>query len=367
VALTYTFDSFREGFVSILAAEQTPDTMDWYQGTADAVRKNLRHIRPTGAEDVLILSGDHIYRMDYRMMVALHRQQRADVTIAALPVGAEEIHRFGILRTTSEGRVEEFSEKPATTDQVKGWELGPVTGGNLPHARGPVFLASMGIYAIRFGALQQILAENSGADFGHDVIPRSISKQRVYAYPFVGYWEDIGTMRSYYEANLALTNTHPAYDLYDQQMRLFTRARFLPGAHLGKANVAGSLICAGARSRLLTAERSIIGTRAVLQDNVTVRDSYIVGADFYETPEELAENRELKRPDIGIGGDTMIRCAIVDKNARIGYGVTIDPPANCSDMEGEGYAVRDGIVVIEKGATIGDGSRIPEVKPRADR
>jgi glucose-1-phosphate adenylyltransferase len=366
VALTYTFDSFHEGFVQILAAEQTPDTMDWYQGTADAVRKNLRHIRPTGAEDVLILSGDHIYRMDYQTMVALHRQQRADVTIAALPVGADQIHRFGILRMTSDGRVEDFSEKPASPNLMKGWELGPVTSGTLPHVQGPVFMASMGIYVIKFSALERMLDEDSGADFGRDVIPRAIAKQRVSAYPFVGYWEDIGTIRAYYEANIALTQDRPAFDLYDQQMRLFTRARFLPGAHLDKATVTSSLICTGARARRLTAEHSIIGTRAVLQDNVTVRDAYIVGADFYETPEELAENRTLNRPDIGIGGDTTIRRAIVDKNARIGYGVTVDPPTNCADMDGHGYAVRDGIVIVEKGATISDGSRIPEVK-RADR
>jgi glucose-1-phosphate adenylyltransferase len=266
---------------------------------------------------------------------------------------------------SSDGRVENFSEKPAL-NAVKGWELGPVSSGNLPRAHGPVFMASMGIYCIKFSALERMLDEDAGADFGRDVIPRAIAKQRVFAYPFVGYWEDIGTIRSYYDANIALTGNDPSYDLYDQQMRLFTRARFLPGAHLDEAHVNESLICTGARGRKLTAERSIIGTRAVLQDNVTVRDSYIVGADFYETPEELAENRALKRPDIGIGGDTTIRRAIVDKNARIGYGVTIDPPPNCANMDGHGYAVRDGIVIVEKGATIADGSRIPEV-PRANR
>lgn len=362
VALTYNFDAFREGFVTVLAAEQTPENMDWYQGTADAVRKNLRHIRPTQSEDVLVLSGDHIYRMDYRVMVALHRQQRADITIAALPVRASEISRFGILHMNSEGRVTEFREKPKSLDAVKGWDLSPGlfnTEMSLP-GHGPVFMASMGIYVIRYDALKDIVNPEVGADFGRDAIPHAIANHRVYAYPFSGYWEDIGTIGSFYEANLALTDQAPKFELFDPQMRLFTRARFLPGARLGNSRINQSLVCSGVQTDDITVEHSILGTRGIFKGGVTISDTVMVGADYYETPEMLALNRELRRPDVGIGGDTTIRRAIVDKNARIGYGVTVDPGDRCPDVDGEGYAVRDGIVIVEKDATIPDGVRIPE-------
>lgn len=368
IALTYNFDAFREGFVTILAAEQTPENTDWYQGTADAVRKNLRHIKPTGADDALILSGDHIYRMDYRVMVALHRRQRAHVTLAALPVRASEISRFGILRVNSEGRVIDFAEKPSSPDMVKGWDLAPgLFGESYESFREPVFMASMGIYAIRTAALENLLHPDMGTDFGHNVIPKAITQQRVYAYPYAGYWEDIGTIGSFYEANLALADDRPQFDLYDAQMRLFTRARFLPGARIGEARVSRSLICAGAQVGSVTVEHSILGTRSVIKSGATIRDSVIVGSDYYETVDALEENRAQNRPDVGIGGDTLIRRAIVDKNARIGYGVTIDPGEHAPDTDGNGYAVRNGIVIIEKDSTIPDGARIPEPAPRARR
>lgn len=368
IALTYNFDAFREGFVTILAAEQTPETTDWYQGTADAVRKNQRHIKPTGASDVLILSGDHIYRMDYRVMVALHRRQRAHVTVAALPVRASEINRFGIMRVNSEGRVIDFAEKPNSPDLVKGWELAPGLFGEGHDADSePVYMASMGIYAIRANAMELLLHPEMGTDFGHHVIPKAISQQRVFAFPYAGYWEDIGTIGSFYEANLALAEDNPKFDLYDAQMRLFTRARFLPGARIGEARINRSLICAGVQAGNITVNHSIVGTRSVIKSGVTVTDSVIVGSDFYETPDALEENRAQNRPDVGIGGDTLIRRAIVDKNARIGYGVTIDPGETAPDSDGSGYAVRDGIVIVEKDATIPDGARIPEPPARARR
>ncbi|MBI5059764.1 glucose-1-phosphate adenylyltransferase [candidate division KSB1 bacterium] len=360
VALTYNFDAFREGYVTVLAAEQTLDSTDWFQGTADAVRKNLRHLRPTQATDALILSGDHIYRMDYRVMLALHRQARADVTIAAVPVTAEQAQRFGILKMNSEGRVVEFMEKPSSREAFRGWELGPaMSPGDGGRSAGPVYLASMGIYIIRFDAMEDLLQHEGGSDFGKHVIPRAIHHRRVYAYPFSGYWEDIGTIQSYYDANLALTDEHPRYELYDSQMRLFTRPRFLPGARLHDAQVKRTLVCGGAHADRVTLEHSIIGARAIIRSGVTVSDSILVGADYYESPETLNVNRESGRPDVGIGGDSTIRRAIVDKNARIGYGVTIDPGAGAADMDGDGYCVRDGLVIVEKDAVIHDGMRIP--------
>jgi len=361
LALTYTFDSFRQGFVTVLAAEQTPDTNDWYQGTADAVRKNLRHLRPFDAEDVLVLSGDHIYRMDYRVMIAFHRQQRADVTLGVIPIPQSDMERFGILRVNSEGRVTDFCEKPSTSDQVRGWDAPPgVFAGEFLRSREPHFVGSMGIYAIRSGALRDTLHPEMGEDFGKDILPKAISRFRVFAFPFADYWEDIGTIRSYYDANLALTADPPAFELFDQETRLFTRPRFLPGARISDAAIRRSLICAGVKAGTTSVEHSIVGARSVIQSGVAIRDSYIVGADFYETPAAMSENRERHRPDVGIGGDTLIHRAIVDKNARIGYGVTIDPPENCADADGDGYCVRDGIVIVEKSAVIPDGSRIPE-------
>jgi glucose-1-phosphate adenylyltransferase len=299
--------------------------------------------------------------MDYRVMLSLHRQQRADVTIATLPVHASQIERFGIVKMNSDGRVLDFREKPSSPSEVKGWDLAPglfQTPNESGH--GAIYMASMGIYIIRYGAMEEIIRPEMGTDFGRDVIPRAIQQHRVYAYPFSGYWEDIGTIRSFYDADLALTDDVPQFDLFDSQMRLFTRARFLPGARLGDSHIRHSLVCAGVQSGEVTVEHSILGTRAVLKSGVTIRDSVLAGCDYYETPDALAENREHHRPDVGIGGDTTIRKAIIDKNARIGYGVTIDPGDSCPDMEHDGYAVRDGIVIVEKDATIPDGARLPE-------
>ncbi|RPH93270.1 glucose-1-phosphate adenylyltransferase [candidate division KSB1 bacterium] len=361
IALTYMFDTFREGFVTILAAEQTPDNADWYQGTADAVRKNLRHIRPTGAEDILILSGDHIYRMDYRVMLAMHRQQRADVTIAALPIHEKDINRFGVLHTKPDGRVIDFQEKPTSTDKIRGWDFPTgLFGDRNAIGRGPFYLGSMGIYLIRHSALADILQADTGADFGAHVIPRAIERTRVFVFPFTGYWEDIGTIKTYYESNLALAGESPRFDVFDPQMKLYTRPRFLPGARLGNAHIRKSLVCAGVRAGDFNVDHSIVGTRTIIQSGVTIEDSYIAGADYFESPDTLEANRAENRVDIGIGGDTLIRRAIIDKNARIGYGVRVDPGSGCPNMDGEGYAVRDGIVIVEKDATIPDGSVIPE-------
>lgn len=360
VSMTYTFDAFRDGFVTVLAAEQTIDTNDWLQGTADAVRKNLRHIRPSNPSDVLILSGDHIYWMDYRAMIALHRRSRADITIATYPVTLADANRFGILQVNDEGRIVEFKEKPEKLADIRGWELsGEVFRSADFNLEGPVVMASMGVYIIRWEAIEQLLAPDTGSDFGKHVIPSAIHTHRVYAYPFSGYWEDIGTIKSYYDANLALTDPQPQFGLYDPTLRLFTRPRFLPGAGMREVYLKRAVICAGSRLEHGAVEHSILGTRTVTKSGIKIIDSVICGADFFETPESLDLNREIGRPDIGIGGDTVIRRAIVDKNARIGYGVRIDPADNVPDHDGDGYAVRDGIVIVEKDAVIPDGAVIP--------
>ncbi len=360
VSMTYAFDAFRDGFVTVLAAEQTIDTSDWLQGTADAVRKNLRHIKPSGPSDVLILSGDHIYWMDYRGMLALHRRSRADITIATYPVTIVDAARFGIMQVNDEGRITEFKEKPKTADEIKGWELsgGMFRSENFDSDE-PVVMASMGVYMIRWEAIEKLLAPDTGSDFGKDVIPNAIHTHRVYAYPFSGYWEDIGTIKSYYDANLALTDPQPAFSLHDSSLRLFTRPRFLPGASMREVYLKRVLICAGSRIEHGAIEHSILGTRTISKSGVKIIDSIICGADYFETNESMLENRETGRPDVGIGGDTVIRKAIIDKNARIGYGVRIDPGDNVPDHDGEGYSVRDGIVIVEKDAVIPDGSMLP--------
>ncbi|MCL4306156.1 glucose-1-phosphate adenylyltransferase [bacterium] len=360
VSMTYTFDAFRNGFVTILAAEQTIDTSDWLQGTADAVRKNLRHIRPAEPTDVLILSGDHIYWMNYQGMLALHRRARADITIATYPVALEDAKRFGIMKVNDDGRIVEFKEKPESPKDIKNWTLsGEVFRSADFDSEGPVVMASMGIYLIRWEAIEQLLAPDTGSDFGKHVIPSAINTHRVFAYPFSGYWEDIGTIESYYDANLALTDPQPKFALFDPNYRLFTRPRFLPGASMREVYSKRALICAGSRIEHGSIEHSILGTRTVAKSGIKIIDSVVCGADFYESSESLQLNRETGRPDIGIGGDTSIRKAIVDKNARIGYGVRIDPSDNVPDHDGEGYSVRDGIVIIEKDAVIPDGAVIP--------
>jgi glucose-1-phosphate adenylyltransferase len=360
-SMTYNFDSFRDGFVSILAAEQTLENSDWLQGTADAVRKNLRHFRPSNAEDVLILSGDHIYSMDYRPMMALHRRVRADITIATIPVILSDAKRFGIMQVGDDGRIREFCEKPETEEQLRGWELPPsMFTGSDQLIEQPVVMASMGIYILNQKSMEALLDSNSGSDFGRHIIPDAIKSSRVFAFPFHGYWEDIGTISAYYHANLSLTDPNPKFELYNPAFRLFTRPRFLPGSSLNEVETRQAMICAGCRIERSKIVHSILGSRTIVRANATIEDSIITGADYYETNETLRRNRESGRPDVGIGGDTTIRRTIVDKDARIGYGVVIDPPEGHPDMDANGYTIRDGIVIIEKDAVIPDGMRIPE-------
>ncbi|MEA3376455.1 MAG: glucose-1-phosphate adenylyltransferase [Chloroflexota bacterium] len=347
---TYKFDVFTDGFVQILAAEETRTGMDWYQGTADAVRKQLWRLEHARAEDVLILSGDHLYRMDYTDFVERHRERRADVTIAVQPVGPEAASRFGILKSDAEGRITSFHEKPAA-EELEGLESAP--GKEKP------YMASMGIYLFRADVLRHVLTRSEAEDFGREVIPDAIEGQRVYAFEFDGYWEDIGTVRAFYEANLALGRPDPPFDFFNMEQPIFTHPRFLPssitdGCDLEKAVVADGCLLHGSDIR-----ESVVGLRSVIGPEVRVIRSVIMGADFYETPERRAENRALGRPDVGIGRGSSIEGAIIDKNARVGEDVTIrahDPEGEM--VETENYVIRDGIVVIPKNAVIPDGTVI---------
>jgi len=360
IALAYKFDALREGFVSVLAAEQAPDHSDWYQGSADALRMNLRHFNPYRPQDILVLRGDHIYRMDYRVMVSHHRRQRADFTIACLPVPAEHAQHFNILRMNSEGRITDNCTLPENLDKLSDWALAPgLFGGEASVGAKPVYLASTGIYLCRYEVLKEILAKQSGAHLEDEIIPHAIGNYRTFGFPFLGYWRDIDSIDTYFHVSMALTEPKPPFDFFDPQMRIFTHPRFLPGSQIGQVETRNSIICEGCRVEKARLERSIVGARSVLRGEVKLTETILVGADYYETEEEIEGNRERKRPDVGIGGDTSIRRAIVDKNARIGFDVHIDPPEKAPDRDEEGWVVRDGIVIVEKDAVIPDGSVLP--------
>jgi glucose-1-phosphate adenylyltransferase len=347
---TYKFDTFSEGFVYILAAEQTPTGMDWYQGTADAVRKQLSRFTHSRVQDILILSGDHLYRMDYADYVDAHREERADVTIAVQPVAATDASRFGILKTDEEGRITSFHEKPAA-DKLGGLE-------SIPDSDRP-YLASMGIYIFRADVLQEVLMASDAEDFGRQIIPAAIESRRVYAYPFDGYWEDIGTVRAFYESNLALTLPDPPFDFYDPSHPMFTRPRFLPASRADGCDLERTVLTEGCLIQRSEIRESVIGLRSVIGPDVRLARTVMMGADFYETPERQAENRRLGRPDVGIGRGSVVEGAIIDKNARIGEGVVIRPHTPDEETwETENYVIRDGVVVIPKNAIIPDGTVI---------
>ncbi len=347
---TYKFDVFSDGFVYILAAEETPSGMEWYQGTADAVRKQLPRFAHARVKDLLILSGDHLYRMDYAEFIELHREKRADVTIAVQPVASADAPRFGILKTDDEGRIISFHEKPLP-DELDGLE-------SIPDSDKP-YLASMGIYIFRADMLRQVLVESDAEDFGKQIIPAAIENLRVYAFPFDGYWEDIGTIRALYEANLALTLPDPPFDFYDPNNPIYSRPRFLPSSRADGCHLERTVLAEGCLIEQSDIRESVVGLRSVIGPDARVTRTVVMGADFYETPGRKAENRRRDRPDVGIGRGSIIEGAIIDKNARIGEGVTIRPHAPGEDtVKAENYVIQDGIVVVPKNAVIPDGTII---------
>ena len=347
---TYKFDRFSGGFVQILAAEQTPQSMDWYQGTADAVRKQTMEIHATRTDDVLILSGDHLYHMDYRPFIELHRLKEADVTIAVQPVPAEETHRYGILKTDQNGRITTFAEKPRGADALKGLMSNPDSD--------KPFMASMGIYLFTEPFLQGILKQRGEPDFGKHIIPAAIESGRVFSYPFEGYWEDIGTIGSFFQANLTLTGPNPLFELFDQRNPIYSRARYLPGSRVDYCQLVRVLLSDGCRLRRSVITESVIGLRSVISPGTQLRQVVMMGADYYETDQDLAKNQAQGRPNIGIGENSVIEQAIIDKNARIGRNVHIRPHSPADDSESGNFTIRDGIVVIPKNAVIADGTII---------
>lgn len=340
---TYNFDAFHTGWVQIWAAEQTMESADWYQGTADAVRKQTLEIQSSGAKHVLILAGDHLYRMDYKAMAEYHWDNKADVTVAVQPVLKEEASRFGILKRESDGRISSFVEKPKDAETQAKFV-------SRDDAARP-FLGSMGIYMFKTKVLMELLRDfPSYHDFGSHIIPQAIKTHSVFGFDFDGYWQDIGTIRSFYETNLALTTPEAPFNFYDPKLPIYTDTRFLPSSIIEDSKLQDVLISDG--SRILRSEitHSIIGTRSQISPGCVIKDTIVMGSDYYERDDEGLP--------IGIGANCHIEGAILDKNVRIGSNVVIRPFPRNADIDNEKWYVRDGIVVIPKDTEIPSGTKI---------
>jgi glucose-1-phosphate adenylyltransferase len=355
IARSYNFDRFRGGFVTVLAAEQTLSSERWYQGTADAVRQSILHIGSYSHDHVVILSGDQLYTMDYGAMLAHHVASEADITIAATPVNAADAPGFGILKTDDRQHITEFYEKPRPSE-LAGKES-PVPAEMA--ADGRIYLASMGIYVFDRRVLHDVLDNRpDDHDFGKAVIPRAIQERRVVAYPFTGYWNDIGTVRSFFDTNIMLAEPHPAFNLFDERMPLYTNARLLPPAKVTRSRVENSLICEASVVIDSDISESVIGIRSYVGARTRLRRCVMMGADYYRWEIPAERGRAEGPPHPGVDDDSVIEGAIVDKNASIGKRCVIANAAGVQEGEGAGFYIRDGIIVIPKNASIPDGTVI---------
>jgi glucose-1-phosphate adenylyltransferase len=346
ITRTYNFDPFHSGWVQIWAAEQTPENTDWYQGTADAVRKQMLEIKSTRAEYIIILAGDHLYRMDYAKMVRFHGENDAQITIAVQPVRRDDAYRFGILKRDEGGRITNFIEKPKDPAILEEFV-------SREDKRRP-FLGSMGIYMFNTEVLLDLLANTTDDDFGGEVIPAAISSHKIYGLDFDGYWEDIGTIRSFYDTNLSLAKPNPPFDINEPNNPIFTRARFLPGSSIDGAKMKHVLLSDGCRIANAKIRNSVIGLRSQIASGVVIRNSVIMGADYYSVPKPDLY------PDIplGIGRNSHIEGAILDKNVRTGRGVTVRGFPEGTEIDQDDWVVRDGIVVIPKNTLLPEGTYI---------
>lgn len=345
ISQTYRFDPFTDAFVSVVAAEQTEDEQEWFLGTADAVRRANRHIRHHDFDDVLILSGDQLYQMDYRKMRDTHLKADADITVGVTPVEAKDAPGFGILKIDPTGRIVHFHEKPRA-DELDDLKSEMPDGSQS-------YLASMGIYMFKRGALEQTLALDASLDFGKHIIPGSIGSLRVQSHIFNGYWEDVGTIRSYYEANLALCQPVPRFDFYDVRMPIHTHARALAATKIEGARMTNALVSEGSIIVDSEIERSMIGIRSRIGRGCVIRNSLILGADYYEktTPDPASG-----RPALGIGDNSVIENAIIDKNARVGVNVRLTNEGKVDHADGPCWYIRDGLVIVPKDTVVPNGT-----------
>jgi len=361
IANTYRFFPFMKGFVDVLAAQQTPASPDWFQGTADAVRKTLWVMNPWKVDDYLILSGDHLYRMDYRLFIEHHRKTDADITIGVIPVEEKIASNFGLMKTNAAGRVTEFREKP-TGETLQSMRVDTQAFGldKESAARSP-YLASMGIYVFKEKVMFDVLQHDHQTDFGKHVIPEAIGNHKVNAFVFRGYWEDIGTIESFYRANIALVKQpRPSFSFYDEEFPIYTRPRFLPPSKVLKSAVEDTMICDGCIIKSARVVNSIVGIRMRLEENSDIENTLLMGADDFQSESERQTDISGGKPAVGIGAGTVIRNAIIDKNARIGKNVRIinQDGIRKVERESDGYWIRNGIVIVIKDAVIPDGTVI---------
>ena len=359
IARTYNFSGFSEGFVEVLAAQQTPENPSWFQGTADAVRQYIWLFQEWDIDEFVILSGDHLYRMDYSLFVERHRETNADITLSVIPIDEKRASDFGLMKIDNNGRVIDFSEKPKG-EALKQMQVDTTTLGlDAEQAKKMPYIASMGIYVFKRDVLIDLLNQSPDqTDFGKEIIPASANDYNVQAYLFNGYWEDIGTIEAFYDANLALTQQpRPPFSFYEEKAPIYTRARYLPPTKLLDCQVTESMIGEGCIVKNCRINHSVLGIRSRVESGCIIEDSLLMGADFYEPFAERQADCDTKRIPMGIGSNSTIRRAIIDKNARIGCDVQIINKGRVeeADREKQGFIIRNGIVVVIKNAVIPDG------------
>ena len=347
IARTYVFDAFSRGWVEIFAAEQRDKSFEWYQGTADAVRKQLLEIKSADLDYSLILAGDHLYRMDYSKLAQFHWDKGADITVAVQPVFHEDASRFGIMKVNEDDRITSFVEKPKTPELLNQFASYP--------DKDKQFLGSMGIYFFNTNRLIELLNNTIDTDFGGEVIPKAINSMNVFAYPFDDYWEDIGTMRSFYDTNLSLTKPDAPFNFIDNNAPIYTRPRFLPGSLIENAELTDILLGDGSHIQEAKISNSVVGLRSQVYKNAEIYSSIVMGADYYDTPASLQTGNGVP---VGIGPNSYIEGAIIDKNVRIGEGVVIKPFPRGTEIDEDNWSVRDGIVVVPKRSILYPGTHI---------
>jgi glucose-1-phosphate adenylyltransferase len=358
ISRTYKFDQFTTGFVEILAAQQTLNNTSWYEGTADAVRKNLVHFLSHDFEHLVILSGDQLYRMDFRPLIAQHTETEADITVATIPVNERAAQSLGILQIADDRRVTRFVEKPKDAAVIDSLKLTPEMQAKLEiKNRDESLLASMGIYVFNRKLICELL-DNPHSDFGKHIIPQAIPTRRVFSHVFQGYWEDVGTIRSFFEANLDLVSELPRFNFFDMNAPVFSRPRFLPGSKINGAQIDHAVISDGCIINYARIARTVVGLRTIVEAGTELNRVVILGNDYYESHESVEQHERDGKPRMGIGANCKISNAIIDKNARIGNNVTISPAGKPETADHELYFIRDGIVIIPKGAIIPHGTVI---------
>lgn len=349
---TYSFSFFSSGFVDVLAAEQTPENKTWFQGTADAVRQSMHHFLSHDFKYALILSGDQLYQMDFETMIEEHKKNNADITIATIPVNDKDAPSFGILKTNSENKITSFIEKPAK-DILPNWTS---ETSNDMKAEGRNYLASMGIYIFNKELLIELMNDPNTIDFGKEIIPNAITDKNVFSYQYEGYWTDIGNIDSFFEANLGLTDDIPKFNLYDKDNSIYTRARILPTSKYANTILEKAVVAEGCMIQAQKIEHSVIGIRSRIGKDSVIKNTYMMGCDYYESLEEIERNQI--KILMGIGERCHINNAIIDKNCRIGDDVNINGGAHLEDTETDTYVIKEGIVVVKKGAVIPSGFTI---------